>query len=31
MTMENEGDKTDGESKFDEGEDMDQLTAHSLF
>ena len=31
MTMENEGDKTDGEYKFDEGDDMEQLTAHSLF
>ena len=31
MTMENEGDKADGEYKFDEGDDMEQLTAHSLF
>ena len=31
MTMENEGDKTDGEYKFHEGDDMEQLTAHSLF
>ena len=30
MRMENEGDKTDGEYKFDEGDDMEQLTAHSL-
>ena len=30
MRMENEGDKTDGEYKFDEGDDMKQLTAHSL-